>query len=119
MFTIHTRSRWAAGDLVIEDSGKTPNQLPGILNLEAGLVLLTHPMRGYFFRSDSKLKSYRIWHDRTQPTVGGVLEASYPLLQRLGVVEAGDLRGVHRVLLQPAIDFTIYLPPTRINVSVV
>jgi uncharacterized protein YqjF (DUF2071 family) len=117
VFTVHTRSRWASGDLVIQDSGKAPSQLSGILNLEAGLVLLTHPMRGYFFRSDGMLGSYRIWHDRTKPTVGEVQEASYPLLQRLELVEQGDLGSVHSVLLQPAIDFTIYLPPTRVKMS--
>jgi uncharacterized protein YqjF (DUF2071 family) len=74
VFTVHTRSRWASDDLIIEDSGEAPSQLSGTSNLEAGLVLLTHPLRG-------TLGSYRIWHDRTQPTVGVVQEASYPLLQ--------------------------------------
>ena len=49
------------------------------------------------------------------PTWGQVQSASYPLLQTLDLVEAGDVSGIHSVLLQPAIDFTIYLPPFKVR----
>ena len=115
IFNVRTRSGWAPAQLAIEDSGKPPAQLAGISNLEAGLVLLTHPLRGYFFRHDGALGSYDIWHDRAQPSVGTIQEARYPLLQQLGLVEDGDQRDIHSVLIQPSIDFTIYLPPTRVK----
>jgi hypothetical protein len=89
--------------------------LAGVSNLEAGLVLLTHPLRGYFFRLDGALGSYAIWHDRAQPTVGTIQEARYPLLQKLGLVEEGSQSDIHSVLIQPSIDFTIYLPPSRVK----
>jgi hypothetical protein len=47
--------------------------------------------------------------------VGTIQEARYPLLQQLGLVDDGDVAHIHSVLLQPSIDFTIYLPPTRIS----
>jgi hypothetical protein len=77
------------------------------------MVLLTHPLRGYFYRRDGRLGSYAIWHPRLRPTVGTVTVAEYPLLDRLELVAPGDRRDVHSVLLQPRIDFTIYLPPKR------
>src|SRR6185503_12156590 len=49
------------------------------------------------------------------PTVGEVREARYPLLQRLELVPEGDRGNIHSVLLQPKIDFTIYLPPSRVS----
>jgi hypothetical protein len=113
-FTVTTRSAWSPGQLAITDSGETPTALAGVANMEAGLVLLTHPLRGYFYRRDRALGSYTIWHSRTMPTQGTVQVASYPLLQNLGLVEAGDIGAVHSVLLQPAIDFTIYLPPFKV-----
>jgi hypothetical protein len=115
VFDVGTRSRWAPARLAIEDSGKPPVQLAGVSSLEAGLGLLTHPLRGYFFRRDRTLGSYAIWHDRAQPTVGKIQEATYPLLQRLGLVEEGDQHPVHSVLIQPSIDFTIYLPPSGVK----
>jgi uncharacterized protein YqjF (DUF2071 family) len=113
-FDIRTESRWAPGHLTLEDSGRPPDRLPGVANLEAALVLLTHPMRGYFFRQDGVLGSYSIWHDRTIPTVGSVREARYPLLQTLDLVSEADQSGIHSVLLAPTIDFTIYLPPSKV-----
>jgi uncharacterized protein YqjF (DUF2071 family) len=117
IFSVSARSRWAPARLAIEDSGKPPTQLAGVSNLESGLVLLTHPLCGYFFRQDGSLGSYSIWHDRAQLTVGAIQEARYPLLQRLGLVEAGDQSEIHSVLIQPSIDFTIYLPPSRIKMQ--
>jgi uncharacterized protein YqjF (DUF2071 family) len=114
-FDVRTRSAWAPAHVVLEDSGKQPSRVPGVENLEAGLVLLTHPLRGYFFRLDGALGSYTIWHDRTEPTEGTIREARYPLLERLELVQEGDRSNVHSVLLQPSIDFTIFLPPSKVS----
>jgi len=114
-FNVTTRSDWSPGELAITDSGETPTEIPGVANFEAGLVLLTHPLRGYFYRQDRALGSYAIWHSRTTPTKGQLQLATYPLLEKLGLVETGDTSSIHSVLMQPAIDFTIYLPPFRIG----
>jgi uncharacterized protein DUF2071 len=116
-FGVTTESDWAPGRVAIRDSGEPPTRVAGVASLEAGLVLLTHPLRGYYFRRDGALGSYAVWHDRTTPTLGTADEASYPLLQRLELIATGDLRDLHSVLLQPRIAFTIYLPPRRIASS--
>jgi uncharacterized protein YqjF (DUF2071 family) len=113
-FAVMTDSAWSPGELEITDSGEAATAIPGVNNFEAGLVLLTHPLHGYFFRRDRTLGSYTIWHQRTMPTTGQLQAATYPLLQSLDLVEAGNINDVHSVLLQPAIDFTIYLPPFRV-----
>jgi hypothetical protein len=114
-YSVTTRSNWSPGILSLEDTGQPPNDLSGVTNLEAGLVFLTHPLRGYFFRRDGSLGSYNIWHSRATPTTGKIRDARYPLLQRLDLVEEGRVDQVHSVLMQPAIDFTIYLPPRRVD----
>jgi uncharacterized protein YqjF (DUF2071 family) len=114
-FNVETRSRWAPAQLEIEDSGEPPRELAGFSNLEAGLVLLTQPTRGFFFRQDGALGSYSIWHDRLRPTVGKIKRARYWLLQQLNLIQEGDCRNVHSVLIQRSVDFTIYLPPVRIS----
>jgi uncharacterized protein YqjF (DUF2071 family) len=114
-FDVRTRSHWAPARLAIEDSGNPPTQLAGVSNLESALVLFTHPLRGYFFRQDGSLGSYAVWHDRAQTTVGELREGRFPLLQKLGLVEDGDQSDIHSVLIQPSIDFTIYLPPSKVT----
>ncbi len=114
-FRVDTASDWAPAQLELEDTGRPPAALAGFTNLESGLVLLTHPLRGYFRRRDGRLGSYAIWHPRLEPRAGRVTVANYPLLQTLGLVAEGDTPRVHSVLLQGSIDFTIYLPPARVG----
>jgi len=113
-YRLLTESQWAKIDLELSDTGNPPNQLIGFTDLELGLVLLTHPLKGYFYCRDGRLGSYSIWHDQLQPTEGHVGSASFSLLNRLGLVVNDDLSEVHSVLIQPETDFTIYLPPTSV-----
>ena len=98
----------------VHERFEPPHELDGFPDLESGLVLLTHPLRGYFYRRDGKLGSYSVWHDKLQTTEGRVATASFPLLQQLGLIHDGDVSGIHSVLIQPEIDFTIYLPPVAV-----
>ena len=109
-----TDSDWAPAQCTLEDSGEAVQQLGGFPNLETALVLLTHPLKGYYYRRDGRLGSYSIWHDKLQLTYGRATQASFPLLDRLGLVKNGDLSTIHSVLIQPATEFTIYLPPKRV-----
>ena len=82
-----TANSWANANVELGDTGKPPTQLQGFNDLETGLVLLTHPRVGYYYRRDGRLDSYSIWHDRLQPSVGNVITARFDLLDRLGLVE--------------------------------
>ena len=110
-YRMETGNSWADACLELEDTGAAPFALEGFADLETGLVLLTHPRRGYYFRRDGRLGSYAIWHSRLRPTVGRVVEARFDLLSRLELVASGDASSVHSVLMQHQTDFTIYLPP--------
>ena len=87
----------------------------GFPNLETGLVLLTHPLKGFFYLRNGKLGSYSIWHDKLQLTEGRISKAEFSLLQNLGLIDHGKLSEVHSVLMQQKTDFTIYLPPKVIS----
>ena len=113
-YRVSTTSRWAPGDLDIEDEGVAPQTLDGFSTLETALVVLTHPLQGFYFRRDGRLGGYRIWHGRMETTRGRVTKARYPLLADMGLVPIGDTRNVHSVLLQREVPFTIYLPPVAL-----
>jgi hypothetical protein len=114
-FDVVTRSAWAPAALQLADTGVAPSALSGFDDLECGLVFLTHPLRGYFYRRDGALGSYAIWHGRLQPTEGRVIRSSFPLFEELGLVTSDGTEAIHSVLLQPSVDFTIYLPPARMT----
>ena len=110
-YRMTTTRSWADAQLEICDSGVAPQELAGFSDLETGLVLLTHPLRGYYFRRDGRLGSYSVWHERLQTTTATVKSARFSLLDRLGLVLLGNTTSLHSVLVQPQTDFTIYLPP--------
>ncbi len=56
-----THSRWAAADVALEDTGHAPGTLAGFPDLETGLVVLTHPLAGYYTRRDGRYwESFRL-----------------------------------------------------------
>jgi hypothetical protein len=114
-YQMSAESEWASAELILSDSGQSPQTLQGFDSLETGLRVLTHPMRGYYYRRDGKLGGYSIWHEWLQTTVGQVETARFPLLARLGLVAEGDVSQVHSVLLQRRTDFTVYLPPHKVQ----
>jgi uncharacterized protein YqjF (DUF2071 family) len=114
-YRMRTRSAWAPAELEIEDTGEQIAALPGFEDLEHGMVLLTHPLRGFFYRRDGALGSYTIWHDRLVLTRGTCKRARFPLLDRLGLVRLADQDRPHSILLQRETNFSIYLPPSKVS----
>jgi Uncharacterized conserved protein (COG2071) len=112
-YQMTTRSDWAPVELELEDSGKPATALGDLSDLEAGLVALTHPLTGVYFRRDGPLGTYSIWHDRLHCTSGRVRAARVGLFDRLGLVPYAEQLQPHSVLLQHRTEFTIYLPPGR------
>ncbi len=113
-YRMETTNSWADAEVELTDTGKPPTELKGFEDLETGLVLLTHPRKGFYFRRDGRLGSYSIWHDRLQTSAGNVVTASFDLLDQLGLVLSGETSKVHSVLIQNRTEFTIYLPPRSI-----
>ena len=110
-YRMTTKSDWAPVELELEDSGKPVSELSGCDDLEAALVILTHPLFGVFYRRDGSLGSYSIWHDRLQLSSGRCLQARFGLFDRLRVEPFAEQIKPHSVLIQPMTEFTIYLPP--------
>lgn len=114
-YRMTTRANWAPVELALEDTGQAVTALPGCVNLEAGLVILTHPLFGVFYRRDGALGRYNIWHNRLRLSTGTCLHARIGLFDRLGIVPFAEQLQPHSILLQHHTEFTIYLPPRRLS----
>lgn len=110
-YAMTARSAWAPATLELADTGVAPTALTGFASLEDGLLALTHPLSGYYYRRDGRLGNYSVWHPRIKATVGRVVNARFPVLERLGVLPPDGAYSEHSVLIQPRIDFVIHLPP--------
>jgi hypothetical protein len=114
-YAMTTEATWAPADVVLQSEPGAAIHLAGFPNTETGLVVLTHPLRGYYHRRDGRLGSYHVWHDRLAVSPGKVIRARFGLLDRLGIVPFEEQQRAHSVLLDPRTVFTVYLPPTVVD----
>ena len=106
----HTcRARWGTADVELVGSGEPPGRLDGFADPEDAAHILTHPLDGWFVRPDGLVGRYAVWHERMRLAVGTATRARYVVFEELGLV-AADARP-HSVLLTPAIEFDVLLPP--------
>jgi hypothetical protein len=109
-----TQSTWAPVQLALEDTGAPVSHIDGFPDLETGMLILTHPLTGFYRRRDGALGSYKVWHDRLALRAGICRHARFGLLDRLGLVRFEDQARPYSVMLQHQTEFTIYLPPHRL-----
>jgi hypothetical protein len=96
-YRITTQSSWAPAFLELADEPDAALVFPGFPDTETGLVVVTHPLRGYYYRRDGRLGSYAVWHERLRPTSGRVRAARFGLLDRLGLVTFSEQSSPHSV----------------------
>ena len=114
-YHMKTESKWAAADLVLTQDELAEIELPGFPDTETGLVTLTHPLAGYYYRRDGKLGGYRVWHKRLNVMAANLHSARFELLSRMGLVSEREQQMAYSVLIQPLNEFTIYLPPKAVG----
>ncbi|WP_046004529.1 DUF2071 domain-containing protein [Pseudoalteromonas rubra] len=107
-----TKANWAPASVeLVQEKGATI-ELPGFPDTETGLVYLTHPLAGFYYRRDGRLGTYRVWHKQLAVSCARLKSANFGLLSRLGLVSEQEQQQAHSVLVEPINEFTIYLPPT-------
>ena len=116
-YQVKTESDWAPARITIaQDEGALEEfELGGFPDLETALVLLTHPLVGYYHRRDGKLGCSRVWHHRMEVKPGKLVSAYFGLLDKLQLVTPPEQLRPHSVLLTPATEFIVYLPPRVIE----
>lgn len=114
-YRMRTASAWAPAEVELVQTAVAEPDLSGFCDLETGLICLTHPLTGFYFRRDGKLGSYQVWHERLTMQPGQLISASFGLLERLEMVTLAEQQRPHSVLLDPHNEFTVYLPPRIVN----
>lgn len=97
------------------DTGEAIDRLDGFADRETTLNILTQPVDGFLQRRDGALTTYSVWHPLFTPTLGRVEHIRCDLLQHLDLVSKEALSQPHSLMIQPSIDYTIYLPPRRLT----
>jgi hypothetical protein len=114
-YAIDIRSRWCSATIELDDTGAPAGLLEGFSDLDEQILELTHPVRGAYRRRDGRLGTYSIWHPLVKLSVGEARRLHFDLYERLGLLSRSEMERPHSVLLTPAVEFDIHLPPRRVN----
>ena len=112
-YKCNTTDGWARNSFELEDTGQEVEELKGFSDFETGLAILTHPFKGYFYRRDGSLGTYKIWHDILKLNIGRLKQGRFELLEKENIWN-GKMEDIHSVLIQKKTYFSIYLPPKKI-----
>jgi hypothetical protein len=110
-YQMRTEAAWGPAEVELSQSTALSLCLPGFPDTESGLVYLTHPLVSFYHRRDGRVGSYRVWHQQLRVQPASLITANFGLLSRAGLVSAEEQQTPHSVLVQPMVEFTIYLPP--------
>ncbi|HEY4634881.1 MAG TPA: DUF2071 domain-containing protein [Candidatus Limnocylindrales bacterium] len=104
---------WGGADVELVGTPERADRLDGFVDADDAAHVLTHPLDGWFRRTDGGLGRYSVWHGRMQPRLGIARRAHYAVFEDAGLVSAGA--APHSVLLQHEIDFDVILPPVQVD----
>lgn len=83
-------------------------------SFEEARLILTHPVTGYFLRSDNTIGQYKIWHPEMEIKTGQCKNAYFEKYEKLGLLSKEEMKQPYSVLLTKEIEFIIDLPPKKI-----
>ena len=109
-YTLHTQSQWGPSNLVMKGTDQDIGRLDGFADEDETATVLTHPLVGYYYRNDGKIGSYQVWHERLALKRACVETASFPVFERLGLIDTETK--VHSALVMPKTEFVVCLPPS-------
>lgn len=110
-FRFAHRSKWADAEMALEHTGEPMELLPGFTDLAEQKLILTHPVTGYFYRTDGRVGTYSVWHEEIPLTTGAPKQLYFSLYERLGLLSREEMQQPHSVLICPQIQFDVHLPP--------
>jgi hypothetical protein len=113
-------SEWATAEIEVEDTGQPMSLTPGFSTLDEQILILTHPVTGYFYRErwlsllkPASVGTYSVWHEEIPFTVGKARNLYFSLYERLGLLSEKEMRKPHSVLICPKTTFEVHLPPKK------
>ena len=104
-------SKWCDAQIELEDSGEPVSTVEGFASLDEMKLILTHPVDGFFYRSDKKVGGYSVWHEEIPLTAGRAHNLYFSLYEELGLLSRDEMQHSHSVFICPETEFKVFLPP--------
>jgi len=113
-FRYRATSAWGDARVELADTGEPVRApLPGFASFDDMVLVLTHPVDGYFYRLDGAVGTYSVSHDVLELTHATPVDLRFGLFERLGLLSADEMMRPHSIFLCPRTVFQIHMPPRR------
>jgi hypothetical protein len=106
-------SNHGKGVVSIKSTKKEMSLLDGFSSMEEQILILTHPVHGYYKINDVTNGSYEIWHPVMKLHHGEPIRVYFELFEKLGFLTQQEMLNPHSILITPEIEFDILLPPQK------
>jgi len=116
-YKMEFKSKFGDGIVEIESTGNEVKLLDGFKDMQEQVHILTHPIIGYYHRSNKELGTYEIWHPEIDLIEGKANSLYFELFEKLGFLTKEEMNKPHSVLLTSKIEFDILLPPKMIKIE--
>jgi Uncharacterized conserved protein (COG2071) len=104
-------SKWCNAKVDLEDSGLPVSPVEGFATSDEMKLILTHPLDGYFYRSDNQVGKYSVWHEEIPFTAGRANNLYFSLYEDLRLLSKAEMQNPHSVFICPETEFKVLLPP--------
>ena len=110
-YNIQMESDWCGGIIDIDDTGKPIELCTGFSSMDEMMLILTHPVQGYYWCRNGRLGGYSVWHEIMQLTQGKPKNIYLSLYERLGILSKEEMQTPHSIFICPNITFDVHMPP--------
>ena len=110
-YALEIESEWCGGQIEIEDTGQPIELCAGFSSMDEMILVLTHPVQGYYWCRNGRLGGYSVWHKMMQLTQGRAKNIYLSLYERLGILSKEEMQTPHSIFICPKITFAVHMPP--------
>lgn len=110
-FYYKIKSDWCSADIEIEDTGEPIRLEEGFISLKDQELILTHPVKGYYYRSNGVMGTYSVWHEKIVSTIGKPINLYFSMFEKLGILTQQEMQNPHSIFICPQTKFEVLLPP--------
>ena len=114
-YKITSQSKFCSSEIILQDTGEQINLQKGFQSLDEQYLILTHPIDGYFYRTDNQLGTYSIWHDKMNIRLAKSEKLYFSLYENLGLLSKEEMNYPHSIFICPEILFEVHLPPKKLK----
>lgn len=113
-FRYQSTCAWASSEIELEDTGQPVVLQAGFTTMDEQILILTHPVAGFYYRTNKQVGSYSIWHEEMKLTEARPRHLYFSLYERLGLLTRQEMQTPHSIFICPRITFDVHLPPKKL-----